>query len=108
MYDYFYNRRGGKKGTPEEKERKQWQNSVRHNLSSHKEHFLNIKNEKWNGYCEKSGGYWTLHKEALQKALEAIENNDKIFYNDEDKEEKEIMNISSIPIDEMEKFEFEK
>lgn len=62
-YPYFRDR------NTNDKERRQWQNSVRHNLSSqrHKDYFLRKPNEEaFNGAA---GGYWTLHPKPMEEAL---------------------------------------
>ena len=50
--------------------RKQWSNSVRHNLSSHKDMFRNEKEDtSKKPFGTKLGGYWSLLPDKLQKCL---------------------------------------
>jgi len=68
-YEYF-NKRQDMDG------RKQWSNSVRHNLSSHKDMFFNEKEDtSKKPFGTKLGGYWSLHPDKLQIAL--VERADK-------------------------------
>jgi len=60
-YSYFADRQ-------DLESRKQWTNSVRHNLSSHKSTFKLIKPRiAQNRYGEKMGGHWTLYDDALEE-----------------------------------------
>jgi len=63
-YEYF-NKRQDMDG------RKQWSNSVRHNLSSHKDMFFNEKEDtSKKPFGTKLGGYWSLHPDKLEIALD--------------------------------------
>ena len=62
-YEYF-NKRQDMDG------RKQWSNSVRHNLSSHKDMFINEKEDtSKKPFGTKLGGYWSLLPDKLQEGL---------------------------------------
>merc|ERR1712110_1367897 len=51
--------------------RKQWSNSVRHNLSSHKDMFMNEKEDtSKKPFGTKLGGFWSLLPDKLQIALD--------------------------------------
>ena len=66
-YPYFHERQ-------DMEGRKQWSNSVRHNLSSHKEMFQNEKEDtSKKPFGTKLGGYWSLLPDKLEIALKERE-----------------------------------